>query len=80
MFRWEKLGKLFDPGERDGLWMHAFAQSPSVVAYEDHVRVYFCTRPRPDADGMYLSYLAYIDLKEKQFYAEFERQKNGGKP
>ncbi len=25
-------------------------------------------------------YLAYIDLKEKQFYAELERQKNGGKP
>jgi metallo-beta-lactamase class B len=25
-------------------------------------------------------YLAYIDLKEKQFYAELERQKSGGKP
>ena len=25
-------------------------------------------------------YLAYIDLKEKQFNAELERQKNGGKP
>jgi metallo-beta-lactamase class B len=25
-------------------------------------------------------YLAYIDLKEKQFYSELERQKNGGKP
>jgi metallo-beta-lactamase class B len=25
-------------------------------------------------------YLAYIDLKEKQFYAELERQKRGGKP
>jgi metallo-beta-lactamase class B len=25
-------------------------------------------------------YVAYIDLKEKQFYAEFERQKSGGKP
>jgi len=25
-------------------------------------------------------YLAYIDLKEKQFKAELERQKNGGKP
>jgi len=25
-------------------------------------------------------YLAYIDLKEKQFYAELGRQKSGGKP
>lgn len=63
MFKWKKLGKLFDPGERqDGLWMHEFAQSPSVVVYEDHVRVYFSSRPKPGADRMYLSYLAYIDL------------------
>jgi metallo-beta-lactamase class B len=34
--------------------------------------------PNPfiDHDG----YLAYIDLKEKQFNEEFQRQKNGGKP
>jgi metallo-beta-lactamase class B len=25
-------------------------------------------------------YLAYIDLKEQQFHAELERQKNSGKP
>lgn len=63
MFKWEKLGKLFDPEERqDELWMKTFAQSPSVVVYESHVRVYFCSRPQPDAEGMYLSYLAYIDL------------------
>jgi len=66
MFKWEKLGKLFDPAERQsGSWMHAFAQSPSVVLYETHVRVYFCTRPQPDADGMYLSYLAYLDLDRR---------------
>lgn len=66
MFKWEKLGKLFDPAERQsGSWMHAFAQSPSVVLYETHVRVYFCTRPKPDADGMYLSYLAYLDLDRR---------------
>jgi hypothetical protein len=63
MFGWEKLGKVFDPADhRDGGWMHAFAQSPSVVVEADRVRVFFCSRPRPDADGMYLSYLAYIDL------------------
>jgi metallo-beta-lactamase class B len=34
------------------------------------------TNPFIDPAG----YLAYIDLKEKQFYAEYERQKAGGKP
>ena len=34
--------------------------------------------PNPFID--HAGYVAYIDLKEKQFYAEFERQKNGGKP
>lgn len=63
MFTWEKLGKLFDPSERrNSTWMHEFAQSPSVLLQEKTVRVYFCTRPKPDPNGMYLSYLAYIDL------------------
>ena len=34
--------------------------------------------PNPFID--HAGYIAYIDLKEKQFYAEFERQKKGGKP
>jgi metallo-beta-lactamase class B len=34
--------------------------------------------PNPFID--HAGYLAYIDLKEKQFNAEFERQKKGGKP
>src|SRR6185369_8446238 len=34
--------------------------------------------PNPFID--HAGYLAYIDLKEKQFYAELERQKKGGKP
>lgn len=42
--------------------MREFAQSPSAVIFEDHVRVYFCSRPAPSADGLYLSYLSYIDL------------------
>jgi metallo-beta-lactamase class B len=34
--------------------------------------------PNPFID--HAGYMAYIDLKEKQFRAEVERQKNGGKP
>lgn len=63
MFNWEKLGNVFDPAKQPEMtWMHEFAQSPSVVVYENFVRVYFCARPKPSADGMYLSYLAYFDL------------------
>lgn len=63
MFAWEKMGKLFDPQEHQGkTWMHEFAQSPSAVVFEDRVRVFFCTRPKPDVPGMYTSHMAYIDL------------------
>ena len=34
--------------------------------------------PNPFIDRA--GYMAYIELKEKQFYAELERQKKGGKP
>jgi predicted GH43/DUF377 family glycosyl hydrolase len=63
MFSWEKLGKLFDPADHPNVgWMREFAQSPSVLIFDDHVRVYFCSRPSPTADGQYLSYMSYIDL------------------
>lgn len=63
MFRWEKLGKLFDPRDLEGeSWMKEFAQSPSVVIFERHVRMYFCARPAPTFDGQYQSYLSFIDL------------------
>ncbi len=63
MFKWQKLGKLFDPREgHHGGWMKEFAQSPSTLVCERFVRVYFCSRPAPAPDGQYLSYLTYIDL------------------
>lgn len=63
MFEWKKLGNLFDPRTYYGqTWMHEFAQSPSTIIMSDRVRVFFCSRHKPDSQGMYLSYLAYIDL------------------
>lgn len=69
MFRWTKLGKVFDPQElATASWMREFAQSPSTLILADRVRVYFCTRPAPDADGQYLSYIAFIDLDRSDLH------------
>jgi predicted GH43/DUF377 family glycosyl hydrolase len=66
MFRWKKLGKIFDPKDLDaGSWMREFAQSPSALVNPDHVRVYFCSRPAPDPSGQYLSYISFVDLDRK---------------
>ena len=63
MFKWKKLGKVFDPKDLTATnWMHEFAQSPSVLITDTYVRVYFCSRPAPSPDGQYLSYISYIDL------------------
>jgi len=63
MFKWKKLGKIFDPTVTSGGgWMREYAQSPSVLQFEDRVRVYFSCRPLPDAAGKYVSYLGYVDL------------------
>lgn len=63
MFKWKKLGKVFDPKDLTSeTWMHEFAQSPSVLITDGYVRVYFCSRPAPGPDGQYLSYISYIDL------------------
>lgn len=63
MFKWEKLGKIFDPRDlKSASWMKEFAQSPSVLLFEKHVRVYFCSRPAAAPDGQYMSFLSYIDL------------------
>ena len=66
MFRWKKLGKVFDPSELDTAnWMHEFAQSPSVIIRDTEIRVYFCSRPKPSTDGQYLSYISYVDLDRR---------------
>jgi predicted GH43/DUF377 family glycosyl hydrolase len=66
MFRWLKLGKIFDPTKFPHCdWMHEFAQAPSILKFDDFVRVYFSCRPKPDANGQYVSRSAYVDLNRK---------------
>lgn len=66
MFKWEKLGKIFDPRDHQtGSRMQEFAQSATVLIFEKFVRVYFSSRPAPTSDGRQLSYMFYIDLDRK---------------
>lgn len=63
MFTWKKLGRVFDPDTiHDRPWLKQFAQAPSVIIFEKFVRVYFSTRPLPDARGQYCSRSGYVDL------------------
>lgn len=69
MFKWKKLGKVFDPSQiKDKSWLYEFAQAPSVLLFEDFVRVYFSCRPCADVNGQYVSYSAYVDLNRKNLF------------
>lgn len=64
MFTWEKLGLVVDVRSiaNKPEWFHSFAQAPNAIIMDDVVRVYFCCRPKPDANGMFVSYGSYVDL------------------
>lgn len=63
-FSWRKLGRVFDPAEIDDIeWMKDFAQAPSALVLDEHVRVYFACRPAADSSGQFVSYLAYVDFR-----------------
>lgn len=69
MFKWKKLGRVFNPQDVEGVdWLKEFAQAPSVLIFNDFVRVYFSCRPLPDGAGQYVSYSAYIDLKRDNLF------------
>jgi predicted GH43/DUF377 family glycosyl hydrolase len=66
MFKWEKLGRVFDPTKVEGRsWLREFAQAPATLIFNEFVRVYFSCRPKADANGQYVSYSAYVDLNRK---------------
>lgn len=63
MFKWRKLGRVFDPTKVHGRqWMKEYAQAPAALIFDDFVRVYFSCRPNIDENGQYVSYSAFLDL------------------
>lgn len=69
MFTWKKEGRVFNPVEiKDRPWLKEFAQAPSVLIFDDFVRVYFSCRPPADENGQYVSYSAFVDLNRKDLF------------
>jgi len=69
MFKWKKLGRVFNPVEVKGCsWLQEFAQAPCTLMFDEFVRVYFSCRPPPDENGQYRSYTAFVDLKRTNLF------------
>ncbi|MDM0030640.1 hypothetical protein QTI33_00605 [Variovorax sp. J22P271] len=61
----KKLGQIFDPTHHtlpNGCVQ--FAQSPQALVFEDFVRIYFSTRAVDEANGKYLSHIAFVDMRK----------------
>ena len=68
MFKWKKLGRVFNPVDINNSWIKEYAQAPSVIIHRNFIRVYFSCRPAPDSNGQFVSRLAYIDLKRDNLF------------
>lgn len=64
MHRWKKLGLVFDPMECEDRpdWRWAYAQGQNALLFDDFVRVYICSREKPDEKGRTKSRIGYVDL------------------
>lgn len=68
MFKWNKLGQIFNPTKlKDKSWMEEQAQNPFVLDMEDFIRVYFNTRSKKDKEGKSKSLPGFIDLSKENF-------------
>jgi len=69
MFKWKKLGRVFNPTKVTGReWLKEFAQAPATLIFENFIRVYFSCRSYPDANGQYVSYSSFVDLNRSNLF------------
>ncbi len=68
-YKWKKAGRVFNPAElKTPDWMNEFAQAPSALIFDNFIRVYFSCRPKPEANGQYVSYCGYVDLERTNLF------------
>ena len=69
MFKWEKLGQIFDLSKLTTPdWMQEQAQNPYLVDMNGFLRVYFNCRAKKDTDGKSKSYAGYVDFELKELF------------
>lgn len=77
MFKWKKLGRVFNPYDVKGKeWLHEYAQAPATLIFDNFVRVYFSCRPKRDENGQFVSYTAFVDLDRKNLFKIINISKN----
>lgn len=68
MFKWKKLGQIFDLSKVDTPdWMQEQAQNPYAVVIDNIVRVYFNTRGKRDNEGKSKSLAGFVDFDIENF-------------
>ncbi|NCA81754.1 MAG: glycosylase [Opitutae bacterium] len=70
MFKWRKMGLVINPQNIADKpeWFDGFAQAPNSIMFDNYVRIYFCCRPKPDANKQFVSYGTYVDLNRKNLF------------
>lgn len=70
MFEWKKLGRVYNPHNIVNRpdWMYEFAQAPSVLIFDDFIRVFFGCRPKRDSNGQYVTYTTFVDLERTNLF------------
>jgi len=66
-YQWDKLGLIFNPAldKNRPEWCWNFAQGQNALIFNDFVRVYFCTREKPNEQGQTVSRVIFVDLDRK---------------
>jgi hypothetical protein len=69
MFKWNKLGKIFDPTTSGGQkWMVEQAQNPFALELDDCLRIYFNTRSARDSSGKSVSLPGFVDIEKNDLF------------
>jgi hypothetical protein len=64
--KWTKRGLLFNPSEHNLFnGCNEFAQSPQALVFDDYIRIYFSTRKKDEENGMYRSYISFVDFDKE---------------
>ncbi len=58
--KWQKMGRIFAPGDFNSDFIKSHAQIPTVLVAKDLLRIYFATRPKP---GLSLTTFIDVDIR-----------------